>query len=139
MKSKEIDFELLEKLGNHLMTGQLLHKVFDFSVFNSDLSYGEYMPNVCGTNGCAIGELPAIDPIRFRFMGNCVFDNTNDDAIEADNNPFNLIYGQFFYLFLPMDYCNNIKQLPHNATRYEVGQRILDFVNAKGNVNIYIR
>jgi hypothetical protein len=133
--TKEIDFDLLEKLGNHLMNGQLGHKNFDFSCYNMD-----DMKSVtdCGTNGCAIGELPIIEPTRFRFCSNFVFDN--GQGVFPYDNPFNLSINQYSYMFMPYYIGESrieINKLPETATRYEVGQRILEFVQAKGNVNIY--
>lgn len=49
--------ERLIALAEHLEVGQLIHKVFDFNKLNT----GSTRENPCGSNGCAIGELPAID------------------------------------------------------------------------------
>lgn len=56
----------LSQLADHLEKGELLHKQFDFSDYNSKTpEIGHTFPH-CGTSGCAIGELPALDS-RFKF------------------------------------------------------------------------
>ena len=55
--------ERLKKLANHLLTKELGHDVFDFSVF----SKGHVFAEDCGTRGCAVGECPIIWPEAWRF------------------------------------------------------------------------
>lgn len=65
---KQIRLDLLEQLSKHVRDGALGHKVFDFNVVNGNLLVDAPPPvNKCGTNGCAMGELPIIFPERWRF------------------------------------------------------------------------
>lgn len=62
--------ERLMKIVEHLRHGKLGHKVFDFSHINVDVTdNGSITPanGHCGTNGCAMGELPIIWPDQFKF------------------------------------------------------------------------
>jgi hypothetical protein len=58
----------LQQLAEHLQRGELIHKKFDFAQYNSwgKKNDKSKIPN-CGTFGCAIGEMPALDN-RFRFL-----------------------------------------------------------------------
>jgi len=58
----------LEKLATHLESGKLGHRKFDFNVINVDKDNPEEPTyNVCGTNGCAMGELPILHPKSWMF------------------------------------------------------------------------
>jgi len=54
----------LLKLADHLESGKLGHKVFDFGVVNATLyqNHPQQVPHGCGTHGCAMGELPILFP-----------------------------------------------------------------------------
>jgi len=75
MKAKrqkpKFEHDLLLKLADHLESGKLGHPTFDFTTFNSTLRYdmSPRKPVVpgCGTNGCAIGELPVLFPKLWKF------------------------------------------------------------------------
>jgi len=53
----------LLKLAQHLETGKLGHKKFDFSI----ISEGPRRRNGCGTAGCAMGEMPIVFPRAWKF------------------------------------------------------------------------
>lgn len=53
----------LRKLAIHLESGELAHRKFNFSRINQ----GKKDEGGCGTSGCAIGELPAVFPRRWKF------------------------------------------------------------------------
>jgi hypothetical protein len=55
----------LQQLLDHLENGERIHKEFNFSGFNIFPNVESKYPN-CGTAGCAIGEMPALDS-RFIF------------------------------------------------------------------------
>lgn len=57
----EIKTDLLRKLADHLMTGELGHERFDLTTINGDGA------GCCGTAGCAIGELPILFPDDWQF------------------------------------------------------------------------
>lgn len=64
-----IQYRKLQKLANHLRRGKLGHPVFDFSCINGGVGQCEVDPKTlkvaakpCGTNGCAMGELPIVFP-----------------------------------------------------------------------------
>lgn len=103
--------ERLSKLADHLLYGELVHKKFTLSVFNSNLPDGYTgfeEDNICGTYGCAIGECPAVFPGDWVFNANGgltlitsnfeKFNHTTDDyAMEF----FGLIWDEYTYLFYP--------------------------------------
>lgn len=58
----------LSQLADYLEKGKFIHSNFDFSTRNSYPALAiphKFIPN-CGTSGCAMGELPALDS-RFTF------------------------------------------------------------------------
>lgn len=67
----KIRTDLLRQLADHLINGQLGHKVWDFSTFNN-ISIDQGPINACGTNGCAAGECPILWPDKFGFMGRSI-------------------------------------------------------------------
>jgi len=68
-----VQYKRLEKLANHLLTGKLGHEKFDFAVLNTvkrdrnGYPIGKFNDNNCGTMGCALGELPIVDPKNWTF------------------------------------------------------------------------
>jgi hypothetical protein len=62
--------ERLSKLVDHLFYEKLIHKEFTLKVFNSNCPDDYHYfneDNICGTYGCAIGELPFVFPDEFSF------------------------------------------------------------------------
>jgi hypothetical protein len=65
-----IQYSRLQKIADHLRTGKLGHKHFNFSSFNTNSDNTDFVtggPEVCGTMGCAVGEFPFIFPKHFAF------------------------------------------------------------------------
>lgn len=61
--------ERLIKLADHLESGKLGHAEFDFGIINSGPDGTDAIdPTVCGTLGCAMGELPILFPDVFMFI-----------------------------------------------------------------------
>jgi hypothetical protein len=63
---KKLHLNRLKKLAAHLRRGKLGHKKFDFARYNSNLDRTTHR-NLCGTNGCAIGECPIVFPRQWKF------------------------------------------------------------------------
>ena len=59
--------ERLLKLADHLETGTLGHKVFDFTKYNATKNGFLPLNNRCGYMGCAIGECPVVWPDDWEF------------------------------------------------------------------------
>ena len=126
-----MNVERLEKLAEHLESGQLGHEVFDFSTYNNS---GE--PS-CGTAGCALGECPIIWPNKWRF--------DRDGAPIIKSKPFPHSSATVFFkidsdeaghLFYPNKQKPNLyggKELDETATRYEVAANIREFIKVKQN------
>lgn len=144
-----INVRSLRKLANHLLTGKLGHKKFNFSVWNSDKNeYGSSIapesPDGCGTNGCAIGELPFVFPKQFRFEGEVVFNKKTQKKITSltNNELFGLNEKEFDHLFLPdsqiREWSKNKRNhyLTGKSTRKRVGENILYFCELVGQDKI---
>lgn len=121
----------LEKLAAHLETGQLGHAVFDFSVLNRDgtLGEGNDAPSRCGTNGCAIGELPIVFPDDWVFSKSGVPALSDGSASacriwENVEGYFEISGGQSDLLFL----SGSPPLLPRTATRNHVAARIRELL-----------
>jgi len=131
--------ERLQKIAAHLLTGNLGHKTFDFSVFNCGEIIAE---NGCRTSGCAIGELPIIFPEYWEFTKfmagaisikatpslrselGCSFNELSDKA-----DFLGLTMLEFEDLFYPDPaWDEDSNQLPETATRQEVAAHILAFI-----------
>lgn len=61
-RNEPIRIDLLRQLAEHLLNGKTGHKHFDFSLFNNNIE------NICGTSGCAAGELPILFPDKWEFI-----------------------------------------------------------------------
>jgi hypothetical protein len=111
----------LLKLADHLISGKLGHKVFDFALFNGGFNSGVdwSKPNICGTNGCAIGELPVVWPKIFKWQ--FTDQPTGTNIVKW----FDINKEEHDYLFFPTDRKNS---LPKNATKEAVAGRIYHFV-----------
>lgn len=133
--------ERLLKLAEHLDKGKLGHKRFDFRVFNSNVEYklkkkapiySEPGGNVCGTNGCAIGELPFVfpDAVEFSHAG-IRFHNRTEDVCSF----FGIDFHEKYFLFFPREYSSDFSRLPARAGRHQVAAHIRKFV---ANGGIYV-
>lgn len=63
----EIRFDRLQQLADHLRYGNLGHAKFDFSVLHNKATLFQKFRGHCGSNGCAIGELPMVFPAHFSY------------------------------------------------------------------------
>ena len=121
----------LEKLAEHLERGQLGHKVFDFSTYNSNGESSIYAPE-CGTNGCAIGECPILFPEDWKFDGYGMPILLNGSIRDF----FGIDPEQYRHLFIPYEQQPEKfggKILDGSATRYEVAANIRAFIERLAN------
>lgn len=128
--------ERLLQLAEHLEKGQLGHKYFSFSVWNSD-DWEDGADTKCGTTGCAIGECPFIWPDDWKFDtdGEPVLTGkigVHDSVLDW----FNLSVPEARHLFIP-DAQSEIlyggRNLTGDATKYEVAANIRAFIEKKEN------
>lgn len=134
----------LLKLAEHLEKGILGHKEFDFST----VSFGKLQPTKgCGTNGCAIGELPIVFPEDFyykpsecnlglsdelRTYNPLLIKGSYTDSFSDAEKYFNLNSTESGGLFTSdFDPPWNKTKLNFEATRYEVAQGIRNFITWK--------
>lgn len=125
--------ERLLKLAEHLEKGELAHKTFDFGCFNGGKIS---QANSCGTMGCALGELPAIDPEWYWLGDNVLWTGRTDSmsAWQCAEKYFDIDGIEAEHLFFPKE------QLPEefggilldcDATKEEVASNIRAFVAIK--------
>ena len=120
------NFNRLRRIVTHLRSGNLAHDTFDFSEYNG----GELKPSGCGTNGCAVGEFPAIWPDLWRWGLNSlksglVYRPTGKFIFypDAAEGFLSIKEETRQFLFTPADgYRPN--GLPGNATALEVADHI---------------
>lgn len=127
----------LLKLADHLDSGQLIHKKFDFRIFNT----AGTADNPCGTSGCAIGECPAI-------FDEWTFDINFYPALKENSDGWPLTDAETFFglsayqadiLFTPSgmyDIRTWHLKLDRNATRFDVAKHIRKFVSEQEFANI---
>jgi hypothetical protein len=150
---KPIHVRRLRKIIKHLRQGKLGHKTFDFSLINSTplslVMEGEpnYDDRGCGTNGCAIGELPFIfprdwtyrrgptgfwsAPVRTGDQHRLPFRPRLDESIARFLGITEYQVGTLFYPagYRSADYeCGIECQLPETATRKQVARNIEKFL-----------
>lgn len=106
---RKIKFDRLQKLADHLKSGKLGHKKFDFNNYNIGRPYNNFDAKGCGFAGCAIGELPFVFPKLWRFnnadisffrfprLRRNTFNNTSSDGEEF----FNINSCEYQHLFVP--------------------------------------
>ena len=124
----------LLKLAQHLETGKLIHKKFDYRVLNT-LGIDKYGNTIdtfdtkgCGTLGCALGECPGVfKGWRFNNQRVPVY-NTCDSATLSAKLFFGLSPNEVDYLFFPGEDSN---PLPDSSTRKRVARHIRDFVKRR--------
>ncbi len=137
----------LEKVYDHLMTGELGHKKFDFNCYNNitdkDLDKEKYKRfinvehfkmskiNMCGTVGCAEGEFPIIWPKTFIFSGNLI---KHLGEVEEPYAWFGLEPEEYDHLFYPNSQNpkeHGGKKLRKNASKESVAANIKAFLEKK--------
>lgn len=129
---KKVYKDRLLKLAEHLEKGKLGHKKFDFAVYNC----GEEDKRGCGTNGCAIGELPILFPRKwkFDFFGNPRLKIGSASEMADGKEFFNLDNDEYNHLFVPQYQTPHLfggKYLGDNATRKQVAKNIRSFIRVK--------
>jgi len=133
MDWKKVYQNRLKKLADHLMTGKLGHKKFDFVVFNTSYGNGD-IANKCGTNGCAIGECPIIfKSWKFDDEGDPCFKGFSS-AMRSAKEFFDINFPESEHLFLPRRQHADIyggKFLEATATRKQVARNIYAFIKIK--------
>lgn len=126
-------FDLLRQLAAHIVSDKRGHENFDYGVYNSFLS--DDMPtirtgNKCGTNGCAIGELPILFPKDFVFNGTDIRDKKifSKSTRAAAILFFGICNLTYEYLFIPSNYAgSDLNPLSDQASAEEVSQHIIDW------------
>ena len=124
----------LLKLAQHLETGKLGHKDFDFNRING----GEFDERGCGTLGCAIGELPIVFPSSWKFVSNYVTRIRSEHIGYFDEETVRLWFGttieeddHLFYPDMqnPKEYGGRV--LGSSAKREQVAKNIRAFIEKK--------
>lgn len=124
----------LLKIVDHLLHGQIGHEVFDFSRLNYHKKKEVHCINCCGTNGCAMGELPFIFPDEWEFRNAKVLlkKGSSLTGMEDIEKFFKISKEEIIGLFYPDRYrIWSETILPKTATKEEVAQGILDFISWK--------
>ena len=134
----------LLKLADHLESGKLGHKVFDYSEYNVMDDNGLPSDGTCGTRGCAIGECPIVFPRSWKFgkNGSPVLKKSKNIAYSGKNIGysgvmfFNLSFDEFDALFKGNALNNSsgrqvFKFLSITAKRKTVANRLRKFVELK--------
>ncbi len=122
----------LLKLAEHLESGKLGHKKFDFSTLNTTDDF-TIPRGVCGTLGCAIGECPIAFPMLWRFnpeSGTPELLNGTED-FEAAETFFGISMLQGEHLFCPNQQETSAyggRVLGDHATAQQVAANIRAFV-----------
>ena len=127
--------DLLRQLAEHLLNGKLGHQRFDFTTFNNVYDFVNGETNVCGTNGCAAGEMPFVWPDKFKFYKNVVVYINEPIGFEYTGSPFDVVM-HFFeidermscHLFNPSTWNEDIEEWEENEVYqnpYEYGGEIL--------------
>lgn len=143
-KWKKCYGDRLLKLANHLENWRkdkkVGHKEFNFSTISTSES-----TDVCGSAGCAVGELPVVFPRHFKY------DKIGEEAIapvlKKDNDLIDFAAAEVFFdlekddvygLFAPNSqqslsnyYETLFKSLPAYATPKQVARNIRKFVKVK--------
>lgn len=124
--------ERLLQLADHLEKGKLGHEVFDFR----NINIGNTEPNVCGTNGCAIGEMPIVWPDKIVFSQNTVMELSSQKyGFSAAAHFFGIdLDDEAEFLFAPLERSDfrHPSMLYGRATKEHVAAHIRKFVENGG-------
>lgn len=124
----KIGRERLQKLEDHLREGKLFHKEFDITLWNDTTSA------MCGTSGCAIGELPELFPDKWgwRHDGMPFLKSSRFNTVGINGSKFfNLEPDEFDHLFVSHSQDVNSfggEMLRRNATPLDVANNIHEFL-----------
>lgn len=117
----------LRELADHLVNGNLIHKKFDFSQVNSDPTGDHTIPN-CGTAGCALGELPLLEPrITFNHEGDLMIDGKEEGELLIGSMYFKIPEHASMHLFDPGSQATDVYggvELDGSATKNQVAENI---------------
>ncbi len=151
--------DLLELLIDHLENGKLGHNTFDFSAFNKFVKWdddelelidddSQFEENYysCGTNGCAMGELPILFPDKWLFVKDEVLlirktitslksankISSYDDATLFFQIPISDVYSMFHpYWYDTLSYQD--KPMSKDSTKKEVIENMKKYIEYKLN------
>lgn len=131
---KKIFKERLLKLADHLESGKLGHRKFDFGHLHIT---GEFdaRDGFCGMLGCAMGEFPVVFPRHFKFEGdsgihfkkhniNAWYEHGIREFFDLDNDAVN----HLFYPGLQQPKKFGGRMLGDKARRSSVARNIRKFV-----------
>lgn len=137
-KFKAVFKKRLLKLAEHLETGKLGHKKFNFGVFNADKhSWSVEKPYSCGYAGCALGECPVLFPRKWQFAADgspvlSTTDRDNENTLPTDEAAefFGITRKECALLFVPYEGIAqwNRHVLGEHATKKQVAASIRRFV-----------
>lgn len=121
--------ERLLKLAEHLESGRLGHKQFDFTVYTS----GKRRGNGCGTAGCALGECPVVWPDAWTFRDGTIVSavpllRESDDTDTSAVTWFGISIAECLGLFYPYKNVPWGNRLSGDATASQVARSIRQFV-----------
>lgn len=88
---KQLYKNRLKKLADHLLSGKLGHKKFDFSSWNRTEDYDGGEPYKCGYAGCAIGECPIV------FKRDWEFGPKGNPSLKGMRNLYAAKAGEFYF------------------------------------------
>lgn len=138
---EDIYKERLTKIANHLLHGELGHKIFDFRYFN--IPEGDVFPenpNTCLHSGDVIGEFPIIFPEDWYWNNNWVYLRGHErTCLRNIKVMFNVCSylsiseAECEMLFFPTpEYCEpplwNPIRFDYNTTKEMVAESILKFI-----------
>lgn len=138
---KAIHRRRLEKLADHIATGKLGHRRFDFRCINE----GDYDEKGCGTLGCAWGELPFVFPRTFHYSKSGVLWAGESNVTFIGAMPVCRFLGitpeeasQLFAPHTDLPWRRNKRRFPlsfllNNATRRQVAANIRRFLKWKAD------
>lgn len=139
---KKVNLNRLKKIADHLESGEMMHKFFDFTTFNSEAR--DFTG--CGTAGCAVGEFPAIwpDDWEFKKVPDQIIENyytprlkktkgmsTGSKVVEDVKEWLSISDKEFMLLFVP--YAEEPFRLTAFATKEQVAANIRKFIKIKEN------
>lgn len=126
-----IHVKRLEKLATHLEKAKLAHEKFNFNVFNSGRRISRLR---CASEGCAIGECPAVFPRQWKWHQGSV-SLTNGHPFEEKRSAmefFGLTMEDATKLFYPTSRNEDVVgRLKETATRFQVAAGIREFLFEK--------
>ena len=128
----EIQEQRLIQMGNHLLHGDLGHERFDFRCYNR----GYTKEQTCGTNGCAVGELPVLFPESWEFVSQYVRikDSDNKFVWEDVEDWYGIKHEEAYHLFMSSVQLTALyggELLDEDATKEQVANNIFAFLKKK--------